>query len=89
MEKVKNTGQKNTEFGNFYFVFSCVLVACGSSTSWMVKKIIENQGGLYGRVKQQVYLRPFTLRECEQMIESKHGVELVELTKNRNVSTDY
>lgn len=50
-----------------------MLVACGSSTAWMVRKILENQGGLYGRVSEQIYLRPFNLAECEQMIENKHG----------------
>lgn len=50
-----------------------MLVACGSSTSWMVEKILGNQGGLFGRVTEQIYLRPFNLKECEQLIESKHG----------------
>lgn len=50
-----------------------MLVACGSSTSWMVNKIIGNQGGLFGRITEQIYLRPFNLSECEQLIEAKHG----------------
>lgn len=50
-----------------------MLIACGSSTAWMVRKILENQGGLYGRVTEQIYLRPFNLCECEQMIQRKHG----------------
>ena len=45
-------------------------VACGSSTSWMVNNLIENQGGLHNRITNQIYLRPFNLNECEQYIES-------------------
>ena len=31
-----------------------VLVACGSATSWMVKNIIRNSGGLYNRVRTRI-----------------------------------
>lgn len=44
-------------------------VACGSSTSWMVNNLIENQGGLHNRITNQIYLRPFNLNECEQYID--------------------
>lgn len=50
-----------------------MLVACGSATSWVIEKILNNVGGLYGRVTRQIYLRPFTLKECEQLIKAKHG----------------
>lgn len=50
-----------------------MLVACGSSTSWMINKIIGNHGGLYGRVTKQIYLKPFKLRECEQLLQGKNG----------------
>lgn len=42
-----------------------VLVACGSATSWIVKKIIRNKDGLYNRVRTRIKLFPFTLAECE------------------------
>lgn len=42
-----------------------LLVACGSATSWIVKKINRNSGGLYNRVRTQIKLMPFTLAECE------------------------
>jgi len=42
-----------------------VLVVCGSATSWIVGKIVKNYGGLHNRLTQQIYLQPFTLRECE------------------------
>lgn len=43
-----------------------LLIVCGSATSWMVNKLIKNHGGLHNRVTRQMYLKPFTLMECEQ-----------------------
>ena len=48
-----------------------VLVACGSATSWMADKLLENHGGLHNRVTRQIYLRPFTLQECGEYLESR------------------
>lgn len=48
-----------------------VLVVCGSATSWIVSKILKNHGGLHNRLTDQIWLRPFCLRECEQMSVSK------------------
>ena len=45
-----------------------LFIACGSATSWMVDKLIENKGGLHNRITAQIYLRPFSLCECEQML---------------------
>lgn len=45
-------------------------VACGSATSWMVDKLIENQGGLHNRITSKIYLPPFNLNECEQYLRS-------------------
>ena len=42
-----------------------LLVACGSATSWIVKKLNRNAGGLYNRIRTQIKLHPFTLAECE------------------------
>ena len=42
-----------------------LLIACGSATSWIVKKLNHNAGGLYNRVRTQIKLYPFTLAECE------------------------
>lgn len=49
-----------------------VLVACGSATSWMVDKLLYNQGGLFNRITQKLYLRPFKLSEMEQYLDEKH-----------------
>ncbi len=47
------------------------LVVCGSATSWMLDNIINNKGGLYGRLTGEMKLSPFTLRECEEFFESR------------------
>lgn len=49
-----------------------VLVACGSATSWMVDKLLHNKGGLFNRITQKIYLRPFKLSEMEQYLDEKH-----------------
>lgn len=49
-----------------------VLVACGSAISWMVDKLLHNQGGLFNRITQKIYLRPFKLSEMEQYLDEKH-----------------
>lgn len=43
-----------------------LLIVCGSATSWIVNKIFKNHGGLHNRVTNQIYLKPFTLNECEE-----------------------
>jgi predicted AAA+ superfamily ATPase len=42
-----------------------VLVVAGSSSAWLTRKLFRNTGGLYNRVTRRVWLRPFTLAECE------------------------
>ena len=49
-----------------------VLIVCGSATSWIVEKIINNHGGLHNRLTKRIKLNPFTLKECESFVESKH-----------------
>ena len=44
------------------------LIASGSATSWMVNHLVENQGGLHNRITSSIYLRPFTLGECEEYL---------------------
>ena len=43
-----------------------MLVACGSSTSWINDKLVNNHGGLYGRLTSEIKLSPFSLAECEE-----------------------
>ncbi|MBR6432161.1 MAG: AAA family ATPase, partial [Muribaculaceae bacterium] len=49
-----------------------LFIACGSATSWMVDKLIKNQGGLHNRITAQIYLRPFNLGECDEFLH-EHG----------------
>lgn len=37
------------------------LVICGSSASWIIRKVINNKGGLHNRVTRTVQLSPFDL----------------------------
>ena len=46
-------------------------VVCGSATSWMLDNLINNKGGLYGRLTCEMKLSPFTLLECEQFFKSR------------------
>ena len=48
-----------------------VFVVCGSSTSWMVKKIIKNKGGLHNRLNHRIALKPFPLGLCEKLAADK------------------
>lgn len=51
-----------------------VLIACGSATSWMTDKLVENQGGLHNRITRKIYLRQFTLSECRKYLQNKKCV---------------
>lgn len=42
-----------------------MLIVCGSATSWISDKLINNKGGLYNRTTNEIKLQPFTLSECE------------------------
>ena len=46
------------------------LIVCGSATSWMLDNVINNTGGLYGRLSAELHLSPFTLCETEAFFES-------------------
>ena len=47
-------------------------VICGSATSWMLDNIINNKGGLYGRLTCEMKLSPFTLSETEQFFMNRN-----------------
>lgn len=44
------------------------LIICGSATSWIVKKILHNRGGLHNRLTNQICLKPFNMKECEDYV---------------------
>ena len=55
-----------------------ILVVCGSATSWIAKKIINDKGGFHNRVSHNIKLQPFTLSETRRFLESKK----IKLTAN-------
>ena len=64
-----------TALEGFWNTWAChqdhlMVVVCGSSTSWMLDKLVNNHGGLYNRLTCEICLRPFTLRECEEYFKS-------------------
>lgn len=48
-----------------------VLIVCASATYWMIRNIVNAKGGLHNRLTGQIYLKPFTLGECEEYLQSK------------------
>jgi hypothetical protein len=52
-----------------------LLIVCGSATSWMLDNLINNKGGLYGRLTGEIKLSPFTLKECEDFYRS-HNIQM-------------
>ena len=45
-----------------------VMIVCGSASTWIIKNILKNRGGLHNRITDQIHLMPFTLRECEELV---------------------
>ena len=68
-----------TGFEAFWNGWAChrhnvMVIVCGSSSSWILDKMINNHGGLYDRVTYQIKLMPFSLRECEEFFAAKNVV---------------
>lgn len=38
-----------------------MLIVCGSATSWMIRNIVNNHGGLHNRITHNIHLHPFSL----------------------------
>lgn len=47
-----------------------MLIVCGSATSWIINNILSDKGGFYNRVTRQIYLAPFSLAECEELLKT-------------------
>ena len=54
---------------------SVVLIACGSASSWIKKKLINARGGLYNRVTQRLKLGPFNLHDTAAFL-AYRGIKL-------------
>lgn len=52
-----------------------ILIVCGSAASWILKKIVHDQGGFYGRLTAEIRLEPYTLAGVEEFCKSR-GVDL-------------
>ena len=48
-----------------------VLIICGSAASWVASRIDQDVGGLHNRLTRHIYLRPFTLHECDLFAKAK------------------
>lgn len=49
-----------------------IVVICGSAASWMLQKVINDKGGLHNRITKFIELKPFTLKETEAFLQSRH-----------------
>jgi uncharacterized protein len=49
-----------------------LLIVCGSATSWITGKLLNNKGGLHNRITKKMTIAPFTLGECEDYLLSKN-----------------
>ncbi|MBC7865901.1 MAG: ATP-binding protein, partial [Gloeobacteraceae cyanobacterium ES-bin-316] len=45
-----------------------IIVICGSSTSWMMKHVMDNKAGLHNRITKYINLAPFTLKETKALL---------------------
>ena len=68
-----------TAFEGFWNTWGCcrknlMVVVCGSASSWVLDKLVNNHGGLYGRVTYEIKLSPFTLKECEEYFLSRNVI---------------
>ena len=44
------------------------LIVCGSATSWIIRNIIDNKGGLHNRITHEKHLFPFRLGETREYL---------------------
>ncbi|WP_188507867.1 AAA family ATPase [Parapedobacter pyrenivorans] len=64
-------------FGYFWNVYASqrrdlLVVICGSAASWMIRKVVNNKGGLHNRITQRIRLMPFSLHETEAYLRAKN-----------------
>lgn len=53
-------------------ISNVILIVCGSAASWMIDHVINDKGGLHGRVTKEIRLLPFTLAETEEFLREKN-----------------
>jgi AAA+ ATPase superfamily predicted ATPase len=63
-------------FEHFWNSWGCMqkdlmLLVCGSATSWIINKLINNHGGLHNRLTATIHLYPFMLAETQKYLKRK------------------
>jgi hypothetical protein len=48
-----------------------IVIICGSAASWMIRRVVNNKGGLHNRLTKTLQLLPFTLQESEEYLKSR------------------
>lgn len=61
-----------------------ILVICGSATSWIVHKVIDDPGGMHNRITRRIHVEPFTLAEAKSFLHAQ-GV----MFRNQEVAKVY
>lgn len=51
-----------------------LLIVCGSATSWIIRNIVDNKGGLHNRLTHTIHLHAFNLKEAAALIRNKGGL---------------
>ena len=51
-----------------------LLIVCGSATSWIMNHMLKERKGFHNRVTRRIRLLPFTLKECEELLENNDVV---------------
>ncbi|ANH82843.1 hypothetical protein A8C56_19295 [Niabella ginsenosidivorans] len=64
-------------FGYFWNMYlserpDLLVIICGSAASWMIRKIVNNKGGLHNRITQHIQLQPFTLQETRTYLRQRN-----------------
>jgi uncharacterized protein len=49
-----------------------ILVICGSAASWIIKKVVNDRGGLHNRLTRTIRLQPFTIKETTSYLNAKN-----------------
>ncbi len=47
-----------------------IVAICGSATSWIIQKVVNDTGGLHNRITKHLHLSPFTLAETQEYLQS-------------------
>ena len=45
-----------------------ILIVCGSATSWIINNLLNGRGGFHNRITSKIPVKPFTIKEAEQLI---------------------